>query len=288
MRDYFGYQGKKCVVTGAATGMGHAATEMLLDLGAEVYTLDVKEVTAPVKKALRVDLSEKAAIDEAFEQLPSKFDKFFGFAGVGGVREDFVLTVKVNFLANKYITDQYLTKRISPGGAIAYIASIGGIGWLQYQDEYKDIVAARSYEEAVRLIEEKAKRLLKVPMPPGLLGYILAKRALVYYSKVMVQEFAKNNIRINTVSPGITQTPLLERDWLPNLGKQAIDAGNLGAVDRYAEPYEMAAPIVFLNSDMASYISGHDLRVDYGFKAMRDLASENRLPYAGNPTLEAS
>lgn len=287
MKDYFGYKGKKCVVTGAATGMGQAGVEMLLDLGAEVYTLDVKSVNAPVKKALTVDLSNKAAIDDAFKQLPEKFDKFFGFAGVGGVKESFVLTVKVNFLANKYITDEYLTKRIHPGGAIAYISSVGGIGWLEYQDEYKDVVKAESYDKAVKLIE--SKDILKGMMPEGMLGYIFAKRALIYYSKVMVSSFAKNNIRINTVSPGITQTPLLANDWMPAFGNEGIEAGNLGAVARYAEPYEMGQPIVFINSDMASYISGMDLKVDYGLKAMRDIASPNNLAYAGSgPTLKSS
>jgi NAD(P)-dependent dehydrogenase (short-subunit alcohol dehydrogenase family) len=285
MKDYFGYKGKTCVVTGAATGMGAAGVEMMLDLGAEVYTLDVKPVNAPVKQALIVDLSDKAAIDEAFKELPDKFDKFFGFAGVGGVREDFLLTVKVNFLANKYITDEYLTKRINSGGAIAYISSLGGIGWVEYQNEFKDVVEAQSYDEAVELLE--AKKVLKGMMPPGMLGYIFAKRALIYYSKVMVAGFAKDGIRINTVSPGITQTPLLEREWMPAFGAQGIETGNLGAVQRYAEPYEMGHPIVFMNSDMASYISGEDLVVDFGFKGLRDIHSENCLPFAGSgPTLE--
>jgi NAD(P)-dependent dehydrogenase (short-subunit alcohol dehydrogenase family) len=286
VRDYFGYKGKKCVVTGAATGMGQAGVDMMLDLGAEVYTLDVKPVNAPVKKALTVDLSDKAAIDEAFKQLPEKFDKFFGFAGVGGVRESFALTVKVNFLANKYITDEYLTKRIHPGGAIAYISSVGGIGWLEFQNEYKDVALAKTYEEAVKLIE--AKKVLQIPMPPGMLGYIFAKRALIYYSKAMVAEFGKNSIRINTISPGITQTPLLANEWLPAFGAEGIEAGQLGAVARYAQPYEMGQPIVFLNSDMASYISGMDVRVDYGLKAMRDLASPTGEAYtASGPTLQS-
>lgn len=284
MRDYFGYKGKTCVVTGAATGMGQAAVDMMLDLGAEVYTLDVKPVKVPVKQALTVDLSDKAAIDEAFRQLPEKFDKFFGFAGVGGVRESFALTVRVNFLANKYITEEYLTERILPGGAMAYVSSIGGVGWLEYQDEYLDVVKAASYDEAVRLIE--AKKVLQAPLPPGMLGYVFAKRALIYYAKMMVPVFAEKNVRINTISPGITATPLLANDWLPAFGAGAIEAGNLGAVRRYAEPREMGEPMVFLNSDMASYISGTDLRVDYGFKAMRDLASQNKLPFAGSgPTL---
>ena len=44
MQDYWGYKGKKCVVTGGSSGMGRAAAEMLVDLGAEVYGLDVRRV----------------------------------------------------------------------------------------------------------------------------------------------------------------------------------------------------------------------------------------------------
>ena len=54
---------------------------------------------------------------------------------------------------------------------------------------------------------------------------------------MMVPKFAMRNVRINTVSPGITKTPLLDNAWLPAFG--SIEVGNLGAVDRYAEPHEM-------------------------------------------------
>ena len=47
-KDYFGCKGKWVVVTGAASGMGDAATKMLAELGAEIYALDVREVTEPV------------------------------------------------------------------------------------------------------------------------------------------------------------------------------------------------------------------------------------------------
>lgn len=279
MKDYFGYEGKKCVITGPATGMGKTVVEMLLDLGAEVYTLGHSSIVSnEVKKNIYIDLGSKEAIDEAFKELPNTFDKFFGIAGVGGVKEDFNLTVKVNFLANKYITDKYLIDRINPDGAIAYMSSLGGIGWIEYQDEFKDIANAKTYEEAVMLIEAKNASI-------GMKGYVFAKRALIYYSKMMVPVFANKNVRINTISPGITKTPLLDKAWLPAFGAENIEKGNLGAVDRYAQPHEMGQPIVFINSDMASYISGEDIKVDYGFKGLRDINNPNNLPYAGFPTL---
>jgi NAD(P)-dependent dehydrogenase (short-subunit alcohol dehydrogenase family) len=61
MRDYFGYEEKVCVITGAASGIGKAATEMLVDLGAKVYALDRTEVTTPgIAGFVEVDLGTNA------------------------------------------------------------------------------------------------------------------------------------------------------------------------------------------------------------------------------------
>lgn len=71
MKDYFGYQDKICVVTGAASGMGKATAEMLVNLGAKVYALDWAEVHVEgVEKYIKTDLSQKESIDNAFQQIP--------------------------------------------------------------------------------------------------------------------------------------------------------------------------------------------------------------------------
>ena len=134
MKDYFGYAGQTCIVTGAASGMGRATCEMLIDLGAEVYALDVAEVTLPVKKFIKCNLGDKASIDAAFQELPQEIDKFFGIAGVSGVVTDFKTTIMINFIGNKYITEEYLAKRVKSGGAIAFMASLGGRGWLETRE----------------------------------------------------------------------------------------------------------------------------------------------------------
>ena len=68
MKDYFGYQGQIAVVTGAASGMGKATTEMLVDLGAKVYALDWQKVEVDgIEKYIHVDLSQKESIDQAFQ-----------------------------------------------------------------------------------------------------------------------------------------------------------------------------------------------------------------------------
>ena len=113
MKDYFGYHGKICIVTGASSGIGRATTETLVDLGAEVYALDVQDCPVPgIRQFLRVNLSSRDSIDEAFGNLPKQIDKFFGIAGVSGISTDFLTTFTINFIANKYIVDTYVQNRL--------------------------------------------------------------------------------------------------------------------------------------------------------------------------------
>ena len=83
MKDYFGYQNKNVVVTGASSGMGKATAEMLVDLGAKVYALDWNECDVKgIKQYVHVDLSKKESIDQAMKELSSHIDSYFGIAGV--------------------------------------------------------------------------------------------------------------------------------------------------------------------------------------------------------------
>ena len=74
MSDLLGYKGKTVVITGSATGMGASAAEMLVELGAEVWALDINDVKAPVHRAIRTDMSNKESIDAALAEIPEGFD----------------------------------------------------------------------------------------------------------------------------------------------------------------------------------------------------------------------
>lgn len=111
------YQNKVCVVTGAASGIGKALCEKLVALGAQVYALDRNKADIEGLSAfVETDLSDKGSIDAAFGVLPQVIDRFFGVAGLSGARTSYWLTFTVNFIANKYMTDTYLEKRIPSGG----------------------------------------------------------------------------------------------------------------------------------------------------------------------------
>lgn len=96
-------------------------------------------------------------------------------------------------------------------------------------------------------------------------AYSSAKNAVITVTQTAVVENTKHNIRCNAVLPGITNTKMT-RDWLehPDIGKSFRERVPM---HRPAEPGEIAAAALFLNSDEASYITGTTLNVDGGWSA---------------------
>ena len=267
MKDYLNYDGAICLVTGAASGIAKATAEILVDLGAAVYTLDVQDCSIPgIKAHIPADLSQKESIDKAFAQLPARIDKFFGIAGTFGFNLDLVTAFTINFIANKYMTEQYVIPRLTEGeyGAVAYLASVGGSRWAWHIDEYRDIVEAETWEGMTAAIKAKP-----VEGKPGAAAYELSKRALNYYMKLRAPGLAAKGNRMNTVAPHYTETPMLEgiiAATEASGNKMTFDSK--GAFERLGKPEDAAKAIVFLNSDMAAYISGHILYEEGAMQAM--------------------
>jgi NAD(P)-dependent dehydrogenase (short-subunit alcohol dehydrogenase family) len=105
---------------------------------------------------------------------------------------------------------------------------------------------------------------------PGNGSYAAAKAGVNVLSKAAAAEYADRGVRINVVSPGAIETPLLaanldaataeERSAILRQYESRIDSGRLG------QPRELAAAVVWLASDYASYIVGHNLVVDGGIR----------------------
>lgn len=254
-----GYEGTVCVVTGSSSGMGKATCELLISLGAIVYGLDRNEyLPQGMEKFIQTDLSDKGSIDRAFSQLPNKIHHFFGVAGLSGAKTDWWTTFTVNFIANKYITEHYLEKRMESGASIVYVTSTGGLMWEKWQKEYKEIMKASSWDEMVQYMKKTASA-----NGSGIMAYSLSKRAMNYYTNLKASQLAAKGIRVNAVLPGSTDTGMKQEFEKMAGGKEALLKEN-GAVGRLATPEEMAEPIVFLNSHMASFVSGQLLIVDMG------------------------
>lgn len=261
MKDYFGYQNKNVVVTGASSGMGKATAEMLVDLGAKVYALDWNECDVKgIKQYVHVDLSKKESIDQAMKELSSHIDSYFGIAGVSGMKNDFMTTVSIDFIANKYICEEYLIHAMSENGTIAFMTSTGGNGWEKEENKkyYIDAILASGWNATVEAIMKTGFQYL-----PGTLGYPYSKLVMNYYTAYLQKSFASKKIRVNAVLPGSTDTGMKSEFTEMAHGEEGL-LSHCGYANRLAYSKEMAGPIVFLNSEMATYASGVLMEVDYG------------------------
>lgn len=263
MKDYFGYKNKICVVTGAASGIGKKTAELLIELDAEVYALDITKIELEgAKKFIEVDLSSKESIDLAMKQLPEHIDSFFGVAGLSGAKTNYYKTFTVNYIANKYITEEYLKNRMSTGGTIAYVTSTGGLYWDKYAHEFEKFTNAKTWDEMIEALHKQAKETTL-----GMMAYPLSKRALNYYMAKLAIELGPEKIRVNALLPGSTDTGMKKEFEVEAGGMDALVA-ETGTAKRLATPEEMAEPLIFLNSDMATFITGLPLIVDAGTNAM--------------------
>jgi NAD(P)-dependent dehydrogenase (short-subunit alcohol dehydrogenase family) len=266
--DYFDYAGKTVVVTGAASGMGRALSEMLVDLGADVYALDrVEPPVAGIAKSIIANLGERASIDEAFAGLPGRIDAFFGVAGISGVHNTFLETLSVNFIANKYIVDAYLMDRVAEKGSITFVTSNGGLRWETpaVREELAPFVRGGGWDDLVRITQEFEAQYGAIP---GSLGYILSKRALNLLVAELVAPLADlRKIRVNAVLPAMTVSGMLPEFAEMKGGQDKVEA-EVGPAGRLAESVDMARALAFLGSDLAGYVSGVHLSVDYGMNAL--------------------
>ena len=267
MKDYFGYEGKLCVVTGAASGVGKAITEALVDVGAVVYALDRNPVDVPgIKEFIQIDLGNKESIDDVFQnKLPLKFDQFFGIAGVSGETTPNKLTLKINYVSNLHILYTYLPCRLPKGGAILFGTSVGANRWYHptNKPELELLAHAKTWEEAVEILDK-----IGIDDVPCGNAYTFSKRCLGYLSAIVCCIFSEQGVRVNSLRIGNAKTGLMPEfraRWMRlHPGKTEEDYDIEYGLAGMAECYQMAEPALFLNSNMASYVSGEELIVDYG------------------------
>ena len=245
------FANKRYVVTGAASGIGHAVAEQLLAAGAQVYCLDRNAPSAAVTRHIEVDLCNPHSIDAAVEQLDGQFDGLMNVAGVPGTAAaDVVLAV--NTLAVRHLSES-MFDRLKPGGTVTIVSSTAGFGWPARLDVIRELLATSSFEDGVDWFKAH---------PQQGNAYNFSKEVTTVYAMSMSLAAAQNGFRINAVLPGPVQTPILA-DFEDTMGKDTLD-GLKALLGRHATPDDIAGAIVFLASDAARWINGHALVVDGG------------------------
>jgi len=253
MSDFVSYKSRRVVISGCSSGMGEATAKLLLKLGAEVHGLDYKDCTLPLASFTKVDLRDPASIDAAVQKLGGKVDGLFNCAGLPHTFPP-IHVMEVNFLGTRHLTERLLPL-MSPGSAIASISSIGGIGWSHRVPVLMELLQHRSFEAGLKWCEDHKETIRE--------GYALSKEAVIVWTMLTACSLIKRGIRMNCVLPGPTQTPMM-KEFEVTTAKAVLDAA-LEPIGRRSTPEEQAGPLVFLNSDQASYLNGVALAVDGGF-----------------------
>jgi NAD(P)-dependent dehydrogenase (short-subunit alcohol dehydrogenase family) len=245
------FDGKRFVVTGAASGIGNAVAERLLAAGAEVVSLDRNTPTAAVSRHVEVDLANPRSIDAAVEQLDGQFDGLMNVAGIPGTAPaDLVLAV--NSLAVRHLTEAFFD-RLNPGGSVTIVSSTAGFGWPARLEVIRDLLATDTFEEGAAWFKAN---------PQQGNAYNFSKEVTTVYTMTMGLAVIEMGLRINAVLPGPVETPILA-DFEESMGKDNLD-GVKELLGRHADPDDIASAVLFLASDEARWINGHALVVDGG------------------------
>ncbi|MCH7841851.1 MAG: SDR family oxidoreductase [Chloroflexi bacterium] len=248
--------GKTALVTGGGSGIGRATSLAYAQEGARVVVADVnveggEETVQLIKEAggeailVHADVAKpedtQAMVAQAVEAFGS-LDCAFNNAGISGgtdrrltadyLEEDWDRVVGINlkgvWLCMKAEIPQMLKQG---GGAIVNTASVAGL------------VAIT-----------------------GTVAYIAAKHGVTGLTKAAALEYAKSGIRVNAVCPGYIQTPMVQGIFVENEGFEERVASR-HPIGRLGEPSEIAAAVIWLSSDAASFVTGHNMPVDGGYVA---------------------
>jgi len=254
MSKVWSYEGKRVVVSGGGgAGMGAAAVTELADLGAEIHVLDLKEPPVKVASYQSADLRDPNAVAAAVEKIGGRIDALFNAAGLPGPPFSDVDTMLVNFAAPRHLAACCLP-HMPEGSAVCSISSTAGAAYLMNIQKWMPLVATADFAEAKAWIESHPDEIAT--------GYAPSKEALIIWTMYAAIDFAKHGVRVNCISPGPTDTPMMP-DFEKMAGAELIDMFARGA-GRRSTPAEQGNAMIFLNSAAASYISGENLVTDGG------------------------
>jgi len=248
-------QGKRIVVTGSSSGIGWETSKILTEQGAEVLGVDLNKNFDHVEEFYRADLSDARTVDALIDVLPDNIDGLVNNAGLPPTKDANVL-LRVNLLSLKRLTYGLIPK-MSEGASIVNVASLAGIGWPQAVQAIK---AAESldYKSLEQFIETWG-----VSSAEGR-SYFFSKEALIVWTMQNRWTWRDRGIRMNSVSPGPVDTPILG-DFLETLGARAEEDRRI--MDRPGTPQDIAPVIMFLLSDMTTWIRGTNIPTDGGMSS---------------------
>lgn len=235
-----GIDGAVVIVTGAAGGIGQATCRWLTERGARVYAMDRATAGPPGIEYIGLDVQDPAGVEAAVGAVAVAAGRIDGLVAAAGLAEEptpaeempvavWDLTIGVN-LRGVFLTCQAAGRVMlrQGSGRIVTIASMSG------------------------------NHIVNTPQQQ--VAYNASKAGVVAMTKSLAYEWAGRGVRVNAVSPGYVDTPLLGSK--ADMHQRWKDATPLR---RFATPDEVAAAVGFLLSDGAGYFAGAELLMDGGY-----------------------
>lgn len=233
--------------------MGAAAVRHLSDLGAEVHVLDLKEPPVKVASHQAVDLRDPDATAAAVQTIGGNIHALFNCAGLPGSKFPDLDVMVVNFVGMRHLAE-LVSDRMEAGAAIASISSTAGAGYLANIGKWMPLVTLPGFAAAKDWCATHPEEI------EG--GYAPSKEAIIIWTLWSSFGFAERGIRVNCISPGPTETPMMP-DFEKYVGKEFMEQFPV-PLGRRSTPDEQAWPLIFLNSPLASYVTGENVVTDGG------------------------
>ena len=241
----FSLEGKTILVTGAASGIGRATAVECSKVGAKVVLFDLNE--NGLKETAGIIGGDKADIkaldltnEEMVQDAVSKIPKLDGIVSNAGIvlsllakfsdKSDMEKIFNINTFSHIGLIHQIIVqKKLNKGASIVFTSSMSGV--------YCGLAGGALYGAT--------------------------KSAILGYAKALAIELAPRGIRVNTVHPGMIETPLTNGTVLTtDILKE--DAKNY-PLGRYGKPEEVAYAMIYLLSDATAWMTGSQLLIDGGY-----------------------
>jgi len=256
-----GFTGASVIVTGGAGGIGRTTAQAFAREGAKVVVADRDEIAGAETVRLieaaggtahfvAVDVSLEASVEAMVRAAVARFgrlDYAFNNAGIAlgagrlaDLQEDLfdrvmAVNVKGVWLCMKHELRQMLAQG---GGAIVNSGSIGSFSGMSFE-RYGDSAST---------------------------AYIASKHAVIGLTRVAAMDYAKDNIRVNAVCPGVVRTAMYEESLRGSPARRGEIAA-MHPMGRIAESEDVAQAVLWLCSSRAGFVTGHALSVDGGYGA---------------------
>lgn len=241
-------EGKTCLVTGGSRGIGKAIALKLADFGADVAITYAR--SADAAEAVKAEIEKKGRKSKALQADAVNFER--AEEVINEIVDDWgKLDVIVN---NAGITKDNLILRMS-------------------EEQWDDVITTNlksvfNYSKAAAkpMMRNRGGSIINISSVVGILGnagqsnYSASKAGIIGFTKSYAKELASRNIRANVIAPGYILT-----DMTGELDQKILDGIKTETpLGRAGEADEVADAVVFLSSDMSSYITGEIIRVDGG------------------------